>query len=200
MSDREECAGHHFVIRDEDGGRRRLKAQKPFGGQASGLFPKVAELDVLLLNRDLGGSKGVAKTIQSLSGIGKMFRSGNHGYSFMAQFQEMAGGEGSSLLVVENDGVDILKARLAIEIDQWDGFPEEDSQQVEVSARRAVNNSGNLTFNKQFQSHFFVPDIFIGVTDQDGVSIGSGDILNRFNDCRRERVSDVGYDNADGPR
>ena len=117
----------------------------------------------------------------------------------MSQFDQVAGCECGSQLVVENDGIDVLESRLPIEIDERNGLLEEHSQQIEISPGRTVDDAGNLAFDKELQSHFFISPIFVGITDQDGVPVGSGDILNGFNDGRRKRVSDIGDDDADCP-
>jgi hypothetical protein len=45
-----------------------------------------------------------------------------------------------------------------------------------------MNDSGHLPLNKELECDFFILPGLIGVTDQNGVSIDSSDIFDRFND------------------
>jgi hypothetical protein len=65
----------------------------------------------------------------------------------MSQFYQMAGCESGAQLVIENDGIDVFKARLAIEIDQGNGLLEKDSQQIEIGSGRTMDDAGNLAFD-----------------------------------------------------
>ena len=61
----------------------------------------------------------------------------------------MAGCECRTQLVVQNDSINVFKSRLAVKIDQRNGLFQEDSQQIEISPGRTVDDAGNLAFDQE---------------------------------------------------
>ncbi len=78
-----------------------------------------------------------------------MFRAGNHGNSFVTELQQMPGCESRTQLVIQDDCIDIFESRLAVKIHQRNGFFLEDSQQIEISPGRTVDDAGNLAFDQK---------------------------------------------------
>ena len=66
-----------------------------------------------------------------------------------------------------------------------------------------MNDSGHLAFDKAFdkelKSNFFVSPVFVGVADQDGVTVNSRNIFDSFHDRRRKRIANIGNDDPDRP-
>ncbi len=61
-----------------------------------------------------------------------------------------------------------------------------------------MNDSGYLAFDKELESSFFVLSDFVGVTDQDSVTVESCDIFDSFHNRRRKRIANIGNNDTDG--
>ena len=75
--------------------------------------------------------------------------------------------------VIDDNGIDILQARLTIKVDQdCTGFLE-GAQKIQIRSGRAIDDAGHFPVEQKLESGFFFGAIFVGVADQDGVTVGS---------------------------
>ena len=143
-------------------------------------------------------AKCVFKSCQASAGVGKVLRSGNGGNFEMAKLNEMLGGEFGASPVVDDHGIDIFQARLTIKVDQYSAGFLEGPQEIQIRSGRAIDDAGHFPLEQKLESGFFFGAIFVGVADQDGVAVGPGFVFDRFDDSGKEKISDIGDDDADG--
>ena len=155
-------------------------------------------MNVRLLYADVVLAQCILKPGQASSRVGKMLRSCDRGYFEVTKLNEMLGGEFGAAPVVDDNRIDIVQARLAIEVDQYCAGFLESAQEIQIRSGRAIDDAGNFSIQEQLESGFLFGAIFVGVADEDGVSVGSGLVLDRFDDSGKEEISDIGNDDADG--
>ena len=115
----------------------------------------------------------------------------------MAKLNEMLRGELGASSVIDDDGIDILQTRLTIKINQYCAGSLECAQEIQVRSDRAIDDAGYSSVEQELESGFLFGAIFVGVTDQDGVPVGSGFVFDCFDDGGKEKISDIGDDDAE---
>ena len=140
----------------------------------------------------------IFKADQASARVGKVRRSCNGGNFDVTKLKEMLGGEFGASFVVDDYGIDILQARFTIKIDQYCAGFMESAQEIQIRSGRAVDDARNFPVEEKLESGFLFGAIFVGIADEDGVTVGSGFVFNRFDDSGKEEISDIGDDDADG--
>src|SRR5207253_4122297 len=107
-------------------------------------------------------------------------------------------GEFCTLLVVECNSIGIGEAGLAIKVDQDGATFAYQLEHFQIATGRAVNHSGDFAIEEHAQRCLFLLFIFIRVTNQDGIAVGSCLILNTFDKRGEEVISNVGDDYSNG--
>jgi hypothetical protein len=116
----------------------------------------------------------------------------------VTKLNEMLGGKFGAQPVIDDNGIDILQARLTIKVDQYcTGFLE-CAQEIQIRSGRAINDARDFPVEQKLESGLLLGAIFVGVADQDGVPVGSGFVFDRFDDSGKEKISDIGDNDADG--
>ena len=127
-----------------------------------------------------------------------MLRSCNSGNFKMPELEEMLGGELGASLVIDDNRVHIGQPRLTIKVDQdRTGFLE-GAQEIKIRAGRTIDDAGHFLVEQKPESGFLFGAIFVGVADQEGVTVGPGFVFDRFDDGCTEKIPDIGDDDANG--
>ena len=116
----------------------------------------------------------------------------------MSKLNEMLRREFGPLPVIDDDRIDILQARLPIQVDQDRAGFLECAQEIQIRSGRAIDDAGHFSVQQKLESGFLFGAVFVGVANQDGVPVGPGFVFNRFDHGCEEKIPDIGNDDADG--
>src|ERR1700688_4774964 len=100
--------------------------------------------------------------------------------------------------VVDDHGIDIRQTRLPIKVHQDGAALLKCAQEIQVRPGRAIDNTGNFPTEQKPKSRFFFGAIFVCIADQEGVTVGPGFVFDSLDESGKEKISDIGDNDADG--
>ena len=80
--------------------------------------------------------------------------------------------------IIGGDHVGIFQPGFPVEIDNGRSALADSTKQFEITAGRAIDEAGHFPVQEHRERSLFFVRVFIGVANQDGVTIGSSDVLD----------------------